>query len=81
MISERCSSVSYDLSVSSNPKPNPEFDAITTQNGTRYDRGPGIEVWWARPPEDPVCGYFLIRLFGKIDLRAMVLPKSMPPAP
>ena len=71
VVDERCV-----IKVSSSPKPNPEFDALTIQNGVRYDRGPGFTVYWARPPEDPICGYFLMKFFDRIDLRATVLPRS-----
>jgi len=52
------------------------FDLATKKFGATFDRGPGIEVTWARDPERPPCGLFRVVLFGKYVLRGVVMPRE-----
>lgn len=74
VVNQKLVDACYEIRVSSSPKPNPEFDAIVIQNGSRYDRGPGIVVYYAKATDDPIAAFFLVRLFDQIDLRATIAP-------
>jgi hypothetical protein len=73
VLSKRVVDQNYTIRVSSSPRPNPEFDDMTVQNATRYDRGPGLVVYRAKATDEPIAAYFLMKLFGRIDLRATLL--------
>ena len=75
---ERFVDSEYAISVSVAPNGEmEEFDLIAKEAGKIYDRGPGIDVIWSQLPENPICGIFLIRIFGKIQLRTLVTPEDL----
>jgi hypothetical protein len=69
----------YQMTSNGCPGVYPEFDTKAHCAGERLERGPGIEVRWGRAPEDPVCGMFLIRIFGHFFIRGIILPTDYKP--
>ena len=73
--------VTSNYQVCSNGLPGvyPGFDSRALSAGERLERGPGIEVHWARTAEDPVCGLFVIKIFGRYFIRGGIVLKSYKP--
>jgi hypothetical protein len=46
---------------------------LVTEYGGRYDRGPGIVIGQARPPDDRQSGIFEIEIWGRVWLHATVV--------
>lgn len=69
----------YEVFCTALPGPDSSFDSMVFTHGTIFERGPGIEVNWLRHPEEPICGAFVIRLFGCYYLRGGVLPRGYRP--
>lgn len=69
----------YQLTSNGLPGVYPSFDSKAHCAGEQLERGPGIEVRWAKTAEDPVCGMFVIRIFGCFSIRGVILPKGYKP--
>jgi hypothetical protein len=67
----------YEISCSAVPEDEDAiFDLAAKNFGTTFDRGPGIEVTWAKDPKRPTRGLFRVVLFGKYILRGVVMPRE-----
>jgi hypothetical protein len=68
----------YTIELSTDQVPQTDFDAETRKHGVRFQQGPGFEVYWAPAVDDKIACQILILVFGKLVLRARVVPKSTP---
>ena len=71
---------SHQIKVMTGQGPSPRFDEATRQFGLHYGCGPGIEVYFENMPPDNISGRFFIKIFGRLVIRAVVMPQSIPPA-
>jgi hypothetical protein len=69
----------YEIFSNGMPGVYPGFDSRAFSAGERLERGPGIEVCWARTLVDPVCGMFVIKIFGRYFIRGGIVPKGYKP--
>lgn len=69
----------YEVFCTALPGPDPAFNSMVAAHGAIFERGPGIHVSWLSPPEKPICGAFVIRLFGRFDLCGGVTPRGYLP--
>lgn len=53
-----------------------DFDLLSKQHGGVFERGPGIQVVWAKNEKIPLYGLFHITVFGRFVLRGGVLPRE-----
>jgi len=66
----------YDITVSHIVVPIDEFDTLAKQHCELHERGPGLVFFMGRATDDLNSKMFLIRIFGSLVLRAIVLPKE-----
>jgi hypothetical protein len=52
------------------------IDAFVASKGVQYARGPGIAVTRAPAVDDPLIALFHIEIWGRLRLRASVVPRA-----